>query len=62
MKMNNKDLIGNIYDILAQNELPVSIKNEITFYIDYVDYDKKTIFIDIKDKRYQLSIKEVKEL
>lgn len=51
------DLIGEVYDILAQNDVEQSVKDSVTELIDHVDYEHQKIVLKASNgKEYELHL------
>lgn len=58
--MNDYDFLTTVYDMLAQNDVEMSMKDEITRVIDHVDYDTNEIVFRLSSGReFELKLTEV---
>lgn len=55
--MRDKDLLGVIYDILAQNEVTEGERAEVLRRIDSIDYDDLTINFDHDGENVHMQLK-----
>lgn len=59
--MSDYDFLTTVYDILAQNDVGASVKDEITETIDHVDYDSSEIVFRLSNGReFELRLTEVR--
>lgn len=59
--MSDYDFLTAVYDILSQNDVGASVRDEITGVIDHVDYDGNEIVFRLGNGReFELRLTEVK--
>lgn len=59
--MSDYDFLTTVYDMLAQNDVEMSMKDEITRVIDHVDYDTNEVVFRLDNGRqFELKLTEVK--
>lgn len=58
--MNTQDFMNTVYDMLAQNEVDKTDRQQVTDLIDHVDLQRNSIvFLNDDGKEFELKLNEI---